>query len=328
MNKPQYLAELSQLLIFMTHADREKTLARYGALFDAAGPEGQDALLIKLGSTTRQAIRLSRIYDVAGYQDEELDSLEAEAKAPPAPKPGDPSAEPDAARFASLMGEDLPDFELPDLPEEPETPDVPGPEPESAPGPESAPVEGGLAVGGDAAGEAAKGGGEDDADYEALWGKRPAPPEKAAPAAPESKPGPGEEPEPEASPAPDLPAPAVRTVVERVIPLWLGLPLFVLTVVFIALPVGALCLALLPILLIPGLAVLLGAWLAFVGGLWCIGIIADAAVLFGSALILLALGLLILWCGLWLDVAMASGFVRALRALAHLTLGRKVTVHA
>ena len=87
-------------------------------------------------------------------------------------------------------------------------------------------------------------------------------------------------------------------------------------------------LLLIPTLVLPGLAVLLGAWLAFVGGLWCISIIADAAVLFGLAFILLALGLIVLWIGLWADVAMVSGYMRAMEGLTDLTLGKKVFDHA
>ena len=104
MNKPQYLAELGQLLVFMTRADREKTLARYGALFDAAGPGGQDAVLAKLGSTTRQAIRLSRIYDAEGYEDEFLDEAAAELEAEPSPEPEDAS-EPEAAPAGALRAD-------------------------------------------------------------------------------------------------------------------------------------------------------------------------------------------------------------------------------
>lgn len=350
MNKPQYLAELGQLLIFMTHADREKTLARYGALFDAAGPNGQDDLLAKLGSTTRQAIRLSRIYDAAGgYEDAFLDDMLAEAQQAPAPGPAsapEPEQKPEPSRFASLVGEELPDFDLPDLPDLPDAPvpesaDAPASDAVPAPSSEQTPPDSGAAApagepaadsapadepgDSESAGETA-GGGEDDADYEALWGKRPAPAAESEAPAEEAQ----AEQEPEDGPVlqPERPSPAVYTTVERVIPLWLGIPLFALTVVFIVLPLAALCLVLIPTLLIPGLAILLGAFLAFVGGLWCISIIADAAVLFGSALILLALGLIILWCGLWIDVSMVSGFARALRGLAHLTLGKKVTVHA
>ena len=137
MNKSQYLAELSQLLIFMTRADRERTLSRYGALFDAAGPEGQEALLAKLGSTTSSAIRLSRVYNAAGdYEDAFLDALEAEFARPEgAASPAGPEAKEASAPeqdAAALIEDDLPDYDLPDLPDagpgkpEPDGPEAPG----------------------------------------------------------------------------------------------------------------------------------------------------------------------------------------------------------
>lgn len=330
MNKPQYLAELSQLLIFMTRADRDETLARYGALFDAAGPAGQDALLTKLGTTTRQAIRLSRIYNAGGYEDEYLDALEANAPAAPESEPeAAPEPQSEAEQLAALIEDDLPQFDLDDLPDLASLPAEPEPAPERGPveEPERPEAEAAPeAVPSDTASAAD----EDDADYEELWGKRPAPQRKSKPSGPPAQVPrqPREAPAGEKnSPAPVRHAPPAYTV-ERVVPLWLGIPLFALSVVFLVLPLAVVCLLLVPTLLIPGVAVLLGAFLAVVGGLWCISIVADAAVLFGTALILLALGLIILWCGLWLDVAMVSGFIKALVGLGHLTLGKKVADHA
>ena len=350
MNKPQYLAELSRLLIFMTQADRDETLARYGALFDAAGPDGQDALLEKLSSTTRQAIRLSRVYSADGYEDEELDALEGEVteKAPAAPAP---------APKPAPLDEDLPAYDMADLPdlqddgEGPAEPDaidaVFAAHPDTPPAlqPTPAPEEPGDG---------------DDADYEELWGKRPTTPQgkSAAPAepAPAAK-EPAPKAAPETSPDGDLadldgelddgddgeeyddePAPqpvpeprpaSVQTVtVKRVMPLWIGIPLFILAIPVLVLPLTLVGLLLIPTLILPGLAVLFSAFLAFVGGLWCLSIIADAAVLFGLACILLAAGLSALWLGLWLDVALVNLWSRGVKGLSHLTLGRKVIRYA
>ena len=94
------------------------------------------------------------------------------------------------------------------------------------------------------------------------------------------------------------------------------------------LPLTLVGLLLIPTLILPGLAVLFSAFLAFVGGLWCLSIIADAAVLFGLACILLAAGLSALWLGLWLDVALVNLWSRGVKGLSHLTLGRKVIRYA
>ncbi len=75
MDKHRYIAELEKLLVFMTSADREETARLYAAAFDAAGEEGLDALLARLGSPTRAAIRLSRTYEPGHIEDEALQAV-------------------------------------------------------------------------------------------------------------------------------------------------------------------------------------------------------------------------------------------------------------
>ncbi len=332
MNKPQYLAELNRLLIFMTRADREQTLDRYGALFDKAGPAGQEALLSRIGSPTRVAIRLSRTYEPGSINDELLSSLEDDSLLEPEPEEEAPDGEPSPDE--PLVEDELPEYDLPELPDLPDLPEqeTPAPEPEPAPKPAepqfvSVPVHDGEEPAPDdqapdappeedaqPSGDEGHAQEQDEGEYEELWGKRP----------PEAEQPPQSDQEPEQA---QEPAPAPFHI-ERTIPLWLGLPLFILTIVFLVLPLTLVGLLLIPTLVLPGLAVLLGAWLAFVGGLWCISIIADAAVLFGLAFILLALGLIVLWIGLWADVAMVSGYMRAMEGLTDLTLGKKVFDHA
>lgn len=235
MNKQRYLAELGQLLVFMTAKDRDETLRRYGELFDQAGEEGLQALLERVGSPTRTAIRLSRSYSPGHITDELLpntdqswpaDGLTLDDGADKKP----PTA---AARFIA-MPLDPPDEE-------------------------------------------------------------------------EKK--------------------NQKTTV-RSMPLWVGIPLFLLAVAVLALPLGAVVLAVLPVLAVPGLCVLVGAWLAFVGGLWCISYIADAIMMFGVAFIVLAVGLLTLWCGFWLDVQIVRGYSAMVRGFKRLFLGRRVSADA
>ena len=233
MNKQRYIAELAQLLSFMTSADRAETLRRYGDMFDAAGEAGAQALIKRIGSPTAAAVRLSRAYAPGHIVDEMLpDEMAAEAEA----GAGEPQTETlhGTARFIAM------------------------------------PLDAG----------------EEDG----------------------------------------LPEPTVT--VERAMPLWAGIPLFILAVVVIALPLAAVVIALLPVLAAPGAAVLVGAWVAFVGGLWCISYIADAVMLFGVAFIILAVGLFVLFAGLWLAVKLITLYCRALRGLKRLMLGRKVVRYA
>ena len=87
MNKQRYLAELGQLLIFMTSADRALTLEKFGDLFDQAGPVGAEALAGRIGSPTKNAIRLSRSYMPGCLTDEILfQGMDSDIPAP-APEP-------------------------------------------------------------------------------------------------------------------------------------------------------------------------------------------------------------------------------------------------
>jgi len=132
----------------------------------------------------------------------------------------------------------------------------------------------------------------------------------------------------EEPPAPrpaEEPRPA-RVVLERSMPLWLGIPLFILVFAALGIPIAAVFLALMIALLVPGCAVLFAAYLVFVGGLWCTGFMADAVLLFGAAFIVLALGIFVLWAGIWLDSKLLKLYVKGVRWLAGELLGRKVTV--
>ncbi len=297
MNKPQYLGELRRLLVFMTSADRDRTVARCGQLFDQAGPDGIDDLIAHIGSPTRVSIRLSRTYEPGRL---DLSSLDLPAPAPaPEPEPV-PEAEPEPA--VPDMVEGLPDLDVPPLvmddlsgfemippqANEPEPVDTP---PEDGPGPET-------------------------------------PAEAPAPAPNLDGPRFISMPLDHDDGPEDVPEEAPDVIIERAMPLWVGVPLFIICLIVLALPIGLICLLLLPVLLLPGLALLLGTYLAAVGGLWCTSYIADALMLFGLAFLILSVALVTLWCGLRLDVGIVSLFVRGWQAVSHLTLGKKVIPHA
>ncbi len=61
INRQKFLAELAKLLTFMYEEDRQKALAMYNAMFDRV--ENEQALIQKLLSPTRQAVLIARAYD-------------------------------------------------------------------------------------------------------------------------------------------------------------------------------------------------------------------------------------------------------------------------
>ena len=129
---------------------------------------------------------------------------------------------------------------------------------------------------------------------------------------------------------PDLPAytapaePVRAPSVQRSIPLGLGIPLFALVVIGLGVPLAAALLAAAAALLVPGCAGLFGAYLTAVGGLWCLSFMADAILMFGAAFIVLALGIVLLFGGVWLDVKLARLYIRGLRWVGGELLGRRV----
>ncbi len=305
MNKQRYLAELGQLLIFMTSADRALTLEKFGALFDEAGPVGAEALAGRIGSPTKNAIRLSRSYMPGCLTDEilfqgmdlNMPALEPEPAQEPEPEEEAEEAAAEEPRYAGPEMPDLSDMpELPDLPDaeapaeeepEPEAEDEDAGEPEEETPPAPAPA-------------------ADRARFVAVPVHEDAPEEEEAPET---------EPEPPRRPAPH---------VERPMSLWLGAPLFILSLIVLGLPLAALVLVLVILLLVPGALVLGGAALAAIGGLWCISYVADAALMFGLAAFILGLALLVLWCGFALDVGLVKLYIRAIAGLKHIFLGRRV----
>lgn len=112
---------------------------------------------------------------------------------------------------------------------------------------------------------------------------------------------------------------------ERSMPLGLGIPLLILVLLAIGIPLAVLALALSAVCLAPGAAVVFGAYLIFVGGLWCLSYMADAVLLFGAALLVLAVGLVILWGGIWLVSRLFLLYGRSVQWLCGELLGRKVT---
>lgn len=113
--------------------------------------------------------------------------------------------------------------------------------------------------------------------------------------------------------------------VKRSIPLGLGIPLFVLITAAVALPLFLLTVAVVVLFLVPGLAGLFGAYLAAVGSLWCLTYIADTLLLAGAAFLLAAVGLLLLWAGIWTDGKILDLYAKGFQWLCDELLGKRVT---
>lgn len=268
MNKQRFLAELQQLLVFMTEEDREQAIRHYGDIFDAVGEDGEAELARSFGSPTKAAISLSR-----GYEPGSIKNLPEAPASVQKPKAALTQTEDDP------WG-DLPTFEVPaiaDLPAAPETEEDPAP----------------------------------------AGGDKPAPPEDEA-TVPEAPVAPsGETTEPE--------EPLPPEEYDRPMPLGVGIALLTLVMIAIGIPLAALTLTLMAVCLAPGAAIIFGAWLAAVGGLWCLGYMADAVMMFGFAFLVLAVGLIILWGGIWLCVQLGKVYGMGVRWLCGELLGKKVT---
>lgn len=112
---------------------------------------------------------------------------------------------------------------------------------------------------------------------------------------------------------------------ERTMPLGAGIALLVLVMAALGVPLAALVFALIAVCLAPGAAVVFGAYLAAVGGLWCLTYMADAILMFGLAFLILAVGLVLLWGGIWLASRLALLYVHGVQWLCGELLGRQVT---
>jgi len=165
----------------------------------------------------------------------------------------------------------------------------------------------------------------------------PATPEKAPdgfePAAPDKPEGKSEKPKPKGPESEELgpeehdqqeqPQAPARQPVKRPMPLYAGIPLFVLAAIVVGLPLAAVVLTVILALLSPGAAAVGAAGLVTIGALWCINYIADALLMFGLAFLVLAVALVLLWAGVWCDIKLVGAVVHLVRAFAGAVLGKR-----
>ncbi len=105
-----------------------------------------------------------------------------------------------------------------------------------------------------------------------------------------------------------------------------GVTLLTVILLVVGVPLAALVLAVAAVWLIPGAAGLGASLLSAIAALWCLNYLADTLLVLGVAFAALALGLLLLWCGIWLDVRLVGLYVRGVRWLCGKLLGKKVRV--
>ena len=348
INKQKFLPELGRLLTFMVEEDRQTALAMYNRLFDDAEDEQQ--LLNLLESPTRQAVLIARAYDPkerkklaeSPNQGEEhtpgfvlaIDRLyqQVAPKRPAAPEPEPLEEEPaPAVNQFSLFEDDahpIDDSEyvpfrieadavpIPESVEELPVEESPAqPEEEAAPAPEE-PAEEAPAPAEEAAPEELP---------ETPEEEQPAP---AEPAEERSVPAPAEElpltlPDekesaPEAAPAPTqeldldyIPETKRKAkVFLLILYVLLAVPVTLAAIVLLLIPT-VLVLALSLLVIVAGSAVLVAAFSGFPK-------LADILIVVGTAVIVLALGLLLLWIFVWFIGGAIGGLIRNV-----LELGRK-----
>lgn len=307
MNKQKYMAELAGLLSFLTEADRSTVISYYERRFEAAGEAGETELIAQLGTPMRLAIDINRLgleemlkeipeQEEGEEEAEELTCVENEAAQPdPAEDPAAEEenevedAEEKAEAAPKIPSEEKEQEEAPDTDEEVDTAQLiaavlaePDPEPEKDETEESQVTD----------------------EIEEL--PLPAEDENAAEEpAEEAKAEPGPEHThhesfPELTVAKGKTIPDGEKQPETKLSILGAIGFFILAIVP-GLPLMAVSIVLLPLLLVPGIVLGWCGAVAGVAGFKCLVYIPDAMFMFGAALVLLGLAVLLLVLALWMD---------------------------
>ena len=316
IDRQKYVAELGKLLSGMAPQDREAVLRGVNARFDE---EGDDAAVIaSLGSPTFAAVSVLRGYTPPEEGASDSVPMPEPRRARPEPKPVEPEpieSEPEEPEAPEEAEPEEPEAESTEPAEPAPEPEAPPAEPETGPEPEpeqpeipAEPAEPETAE------EPAEAEAPEDAVGPAEEPEEPDEPEESGTEAegPGEPAGTGEAEEPEeAEENPDLP------------PFWGGPPelpkppkakvglliLYVILGVAVGLPLTVLfaCVAL-GIFGCGGALIAAAALLVsfcFLG----MGVVADILLLAGAALVLAALGLLLLFFAVWFFIRCVVGFV-------------------
>ena len=321
MNRQQFLTELRAMLSFMSDDDRDLTICSFDTLFERAGEAGEAELLTQLGTPTKAAVEISRRYQSEGLEKAlaPFGEIEIAAPAPQQSSETVPFAEftdsdDPMQQLAQEVFSDIPAYEL----AEPENMELV---------PEETPA--------DADDLFAALDRPEAADSEATTQEAPAPQpdELAAAEAPLEMPAETPAPKPAVQPVAEPwrtdkreksvsaeKAPLTGAVVPRV----LGIPMFLFIMIVLGIPLAMLFITAMIVLLAPGAAGIGCAYLSAVACLWSINYVADTILLIGLALVLLAVGVIVLFGGIWLDIQLFIVYKQAVGWLAGALIGRRL----
>jgi len=285
MNKTVFLTDLRKLLTYMTDEERDNTIRSYEELFAEAGPEQEESLLRSFGSPTRVAVTIFREYGKGNG-----------SFVPPVPQPQEkPAAVTETAEEtpAAEAAEEPAEITV-EAPAEERPPETVAekaariaagieaenmcPEEEPAPSPEE---------------EQAK-----EAKLEQLeraFVEVPVPPRTP----PQAE-----------SPYVDeelteyrIPGWAVTLIMVLTCWLWIPVTVVLWVVVLVAFVV--------PFAL--GLGLVAGAAYLVICGIWAMGMVANALLLFGAAAVLLAIGIVLLWLSIWAVIRLSGLLAKGMR---------------
>ena len=308
MPKQSYLAELGKLLTYMTPWDRERTLEYIGKRFDEA--ENEAALLQELGTPVRLAVLYNR-----GYNPSPDPALAAQEENAAPPEWEKDEAQPDAeeeAPPAEVLTAETPEVqETPEMQEVPEATEAPTEEVRA----ETAEID--EVPEQELAAEEEEGSAEElPAEAEEIPEEEIRAEEEAASdeelAAEEEEISEEDEPvQPDAQEPEECKKPGFgRVLAVTILSIFPGVPLFLLLMIIDVL------------LLVPGAAGI-GAGLILVeAGTFSLTYMADALLVFGAALIVFALALLLLYGGLWCAVKLTKVYFKGICALMRGILGK------
>ena len=312
MNRTVFLTDLRKLLTFMTEEERENTIRYYEGLLDDAGPEKEEALLREFGSPTKAAVTIFREYgkDHSALDPRMPDGKSAEDTVPERFTPenlglavperieeeADASDEPetDAAsdeRETDAASDESEAVAASDKPEDDAASDEPeaqtaSDESESVPEKtekSAADIAARIAAGIEAGDAAPK---EDTAQPqpkqdEPVFVELPVPPRPQPPME-----SPYQEQELREY---RLPGWAVALIL--VVTCWLWIPLIAV--------LGMVVLTCFIVPFVLGAALIAGAAYLAICGIWALGVMTDALLMFGAAAIVLAFGIVLLWLSIW-----------------------------
>lgn len=325
MNRQRFLAELSQLLAFMTPHDRNAKLRELTQRFDEAGLEGEGAIIASLGTPTALAIRLAREY---------VPSPAPSADAEPDKPEADPLAEPAAEQASS---------------EETVADIVPDAETESGAEPEDISEENITDTDTDTSEAVEKSGGEDaeEKSEESASENEAEPPDAEKPDVSDTlieDVPPGEKISSDSKRSMSS-VPEAQRVLSPQISALFGIDSSTpkienegddegerkpngraaLNLLTACGGLVLLCAALIvcAVLFAPGAAFGGAAFLSVIAGIWAAPVFADALYLYGIALMALALTLLLLFLAVWAVVSLAKPLIQDIKWLYELTGGER-----